>query len=136
VEHYLADLSRYGEWMPMVHSAVRDTGSPVPAWDVELRARVGPFARSKRLRMILQSDTHEAGTRTLVFERQETGGGPHSRWCMTVSTEEGGGTTLVSVRLEYGGSLWAAGVLDKVLASQIEEGKKGLVDVVGGRGGR
>ena len=42
-----------------------------PAWEVELRARVGPFARSKRLRMAL---TEMVTDRLVVFERAEIDG--------------------------------------------------------------
>ena len=49
---YVRELDRYTEWMPLVHSAVPESGSAPAAWSVELRARVGPFARSKRLRMV------------------------------------------------------------------------------------
>lgn len=135
VEPFLEDLARYVEWMPMVHSAVRELAATPPAWNVELRARVGPFARSKRLRMVLESDTTIGRTRTLVFERREAAHSAHSRWCMSVSTEPQDHATLVSVQLEYGGALWTAGVLDRVLSSQIEEGKKGLVRVAGGHHG-
>ena len=48
VHPYVADLARYVEWMPMVHDADA-VGDGV--WDVELRAKGGVFARSKRLRM-------------------------------------------------------------------------------------
>ena len=44
------DLDDYPAWMPLVHRAVPAPGAA--AWDVELRATVGPFARSKRLRMV------------------------------------------------------------------------------------
>jgi hypothetical protein len=51
---------------------------------------------------------------------------------MTVRVEDGDGSTTVSIDLEYGGSLWTAGVLDRVLAAQIEAGKAGLGRAVTG----
>ena len=63
---------------------------------------------------------------------REPGGAHHSRWSMTARISPEGGGTLVSIDLEYGGTLWTAGVLDKVLASNIDEGKKGLARVVSG----
>jgi hypothetical protein len=47
----VATLDRYPPWMRLVHRVeplAADDGRP--AWWVELRARVGPFARSKQLR--------------------------------------------------------------------------------------
>lgn len=127
---FLLDLGRYPEWMPLVHAARAEAGSFPAAWNVELRARVGPFARSKRLRMVLSSDVTTDGARILVFERRETTGAGHSAWNMTVRVEDGNGATTVAIDLEYGGSLWTAGVLDRVLAAQIEAGKAGLARVV------
>lgn len=127
---FLVDLSRYPQWMPLVHSAGAEEGAVPAAWNVELRARVGPFARSKRLRMVLAADTSTAGTRVLQFERREANGALHSAWNMTVTVDEGPGATTVTIDLEYGGSLWTAGVLDRVLAAQIEAGKAGLTRAV------
>ena len=42
-------------------------------WDVELRARLGPLARSKRLRMV--RTVRDADTFTATFERELRGGG-------------------------------------------------------------
>src|SRR5690606_30121098 len=50
---WVADLDRYPQWLDIVPRAVPvdahadDAG---PAWSVDLRGRLGPFARSKRLR--------------------------------------------------------------------------------------
>ena len=50
---HIATLDRYPPWMRLVH---RVTPMPPddlgPAWWVELRARIGPFTRSKQLRMV------------------------------------------------------------------------------------
>ena len=43
-------------------------GEP-PVWDAELRARLGPLARSKRLRMV--RTVHDSQRRVVRFERQE-----------------------------------------------------------------
>ncbi|MGA0864159.1 MAG: SRPBCC family protein [Ilumatobacteraceae bacterium] len=126
---YVADLGRFREWMPLVHEVEVDTSTPgETAWLVELRAKVGVFARSKRLRMV----RIENGPETFVFERRETDGRRHSPWVLTVGVEAVDAGTRVSVSLVYGGSLWTGGILDKVLASQIETGKSGLARVVEG----
>ncbi|MFM9083467.1 MAG: hypothetical protein ACKOQ7_06230 [Actinomycetota bacterium] len=46
---------------------------------------------------------------------------------MTGATPEQNRVTMV---LEYGGSLWTGGILDRVLASQIDAGKEGLARLV------
>ena len=131
---FLVDLSRYPEWMPMVHSADPDHSSPnsESAWNVELRARVGPFARSKRLRMVRTESDASSGAGTFVFERREADGSQHSPWTMRVVVAPAGGGTDVTIDLHYGGSLWTAGVLDRVLAAQIDAGKTGLARAVAG----
>ena len=44
----VADLGLYPEWLDIVPRAVAEEGNE-PAWIVDLRGRLGPFARSKRL---------------------------------------------------------------------------------------
>jgi len=125
VRPFVSDLAKYPEWMPLVHSAVAIADD---AWDVELRAKVGVFARSKRLRMrrTLNTDT------LYVFERDEDDGRRHSPWMMRVSLTPSESGSTVAIDLSYGGNLWTAGVLDRVLASQVDAGKAALAAVVQG----
>lgn len=125
VRPFVADLSRYPEWMPLVFSAT-ECGADV--WDVELRAKIGVFARSKRLRMrrTVQSES------LYVFERDEDDGRKHSPWLMRVSIAPSESGSTVAIDLSYGGNLWTAGVLDRVLASQVDAGKAGLAAAVHG----
>jgi carbon monoxide dehydrogenase subunit G len=125
VHPYVADLARYVEWMPMVHDA-EPAGDGV--WDVELRATVGVFARSKRLRMKRTVNTPQQ----IVFERDEIDGRRHSPWKMSVVLQAAEAGCVVTVDLSYGGNLWTAGILDRVLAAQVDAGKTGLVRVVQG----
>jgi len=122
---FVADLVRYVEWMPMVHD-VKAVGDGT--WNVELRAKVGVFARSKRLRMkrTVNSAQH------IVFERDEIDGRQHSPWTMAVTLQAAHTGCVVNVDLSYGGNLWTAGILDRVLAAQVEAGKAGLARVVHG----
>lgn len=127
------DLSAYTQWMPMIHGIERADDAGETAWSVELRAKVGPFARSKRLRMVRTvHDTSPDGSVTVVFVRREVPARQHSAWTMTVRVSPRGPGCTVAMDLEYGGSLWTAGVLDRVLASNIEAGKKGLAAAVNG----
>jgi carbon monoxide dehydrogenase subunit G len=125
VHPYVADLSRYVEWMPMVHDAEAvDDG----VWNVELRAKVGVFARSKRLRMKRTMNTSQQ----IVFERDEIDGRRHSPWKMSVELKAAEAGCVVTVDLAYGGNLWTAGILDRVLAAQVDAGKTGLARIVQG----
>ena len=127
---HLADLSGYPQWMPMIHSIERDDDGAEVGWSVELRAKVGPFTRSKRLRMVRTQNNQSHDGASIVFERKERGGTSHSVWCMSVNVTSRGPSTDVSIDLEYGGTLWTAGVLDRVLAGNIDAGKDGFVRLV------
>jgi len=130
---HLVDLSGYPQWMPMIHSIARDDDGDETAWSVELRSKVGPFARSKRLRMVRTVSEQSAGAARFVFDRRERGGSSHSVWRMSVDVVSAGESTDVTIHLEYGGALWTAGVLDKVLAGNIDAGREGFVRVVTGQ---
>lgn len=120
---FVSDLGRYGEWMPLVHEALPDGDD---LWRVELRAKVGVFARSKRLRM----RRTVAEPRRWVFERDEDDGRRHATWRLEVELDGDADRCAVTMTLDYGGSLWTGGILDRVLAAQIDEGKRGLAALV------
>ena len=125
VRPFVEDLVAYPSWMPMVHNVITvDDG----VWSVELRAKVGVFARSKKLRMRRTMNEENI----IVFERDEDDGRQHSPWVMRVSLSPSAKGTNVTIDLSYGGSLWTAGILDRVLASQVDAGKSGLVRAVQG----
>jgi len=130
---HLVDLSGYPQWMPMIHSIARDDDGDETAWSVELRSKVGPFARSKRLRMVRTVSDQSPAAARFVFDRRERGGASHSMWRMSVDVVSAGESTDVTIHLEYGGALWTAGVLDKVLAGNIDAGREGFVRVVTGQ---
>lgn len=120
---YVADLAQYPAWMPLVH-AVQAVGPDV--WSVELRAKVGVFARSKRLTMKRTTNTDSL----VIFERHESDNREHAPWVMKVALSDSDGGCVVNIDLSYGGNLWTAGVLDKVLAHQVDLGKKSLAELV------
>lgn len=129
---FVADLGRYPEWLPLVHTAdeVPVAESGCPAWSVELRARVGPFARSKQLRMELVESATDA---LAVFERAEVDGRDHARWALRVELVADAGadeTTTVTMHLAYDGKLWTGGALERVLDDQIRRGREGLAALV------
>ncbi|MEO6652211.1 MAG: SRPBCC family protein [Ilumatobacteraceae bacterium] len=128
-------LDRYPLWMRLVHDVEavngRDpAGSSIgdPAWSVELRARVGPFARSKRLRMVRTVHVPDVA---VAFERAEIDGRDHARWALRVDlTSVGHESTSVQVHLSYDGRLWTGGVLERVLDDEVRRGREGLARLV------
>lgn len=132
---WVDDLTRYPEWMQLVHSATPvpaeaeiDDGH-APAWTVELRARVGPLARSKRLRMVRVVHDDPAH---VVFERREADGRRHSPWVLDVRLADAtSGGTRLDMHLHYGGGLWTGGVMERVLREEIDRGRDRLLSLVG-----
>lgn len=124
---HVADLAAYPAWLPLVHEAEPIAGD-VPAWRVELRARVGPFARSKQLRMVrtaLEPD------RSATFERAELDGREHARWALHAELRaDGPACTVVTMHLAYDGGLWTGGILERVLDEEIRRGSDGLIELV------
>lgn len=131
---FVDDLALYPQWIDLVHHAEPLPGgetdeAPVrPAWQVELRARLGPFARSKRLRM--ERTEHDLSRHVAVFERAELDGRRHSPWVLRADvTSVGEGSTL-HMHLHYGGGLWTGGVMERALADQITQGRQRLTELV------
>lgn len=124
---FVADLAEYPRWLPLVHAAAPDGDA---AWRVELRARVGPFARSKQLRM--QRTVAETDNR-VVYERAEVDGRDHARWTLRCELAATGADTLVTMHLAYDGRLWTAGILERVLDEEVRRGRAGLIELVSPR---
>lgn len=112
----LDDLATYPAWLDIVSKvtpADPEPGEPGPAWWVTLRAQVGPFARSKRLRMVR---AHSDAPRTLRYDRAEVDGRSHSAWSLEAAIE-GSEPSAVRVDLRYEGALWSA-PLEAILKGQ------------------
>lgn len=133
---HVGDLDAYPAWMPLIHAVerLRDGrgADDEPLWTVELRAKVGPFARSKRLRMRRSEYRPDA---LAVFDRSEADGRQHSTWNLraeVVPIDDDGSSRLtrLTMTLTYGGSLWAGPVLERVLDDQVRRGSDALLDLV------
>ena len=106
----LADLGTYPRWLGLVTSAEPDGDD---TWIVTLRARLGPLARSKRLRMVR---TH-LDDQSVRFERTETDGRDHAEWILSADlTPLDADRSEAKVHLHYGGALWSS-PLEIVLAT-------------------
>jgi uncharacterized protein YndB with AHSA1/START domain len=117
----VSDLSTYPRWLDIVPRAVAgDDGS----WTIDLRGRLGPFARTKRLRMVRTSTDEPA---LVVFERRELDGRDHSPWVLRAEVEPvGDGASRLTMRLHYGGSLFGP-VLERLLGDTIERSRPELL---------
>ena len=120
------DLERYQEWLDIV---VRATpANPLadgegPAWAVELRGRLGPLARSKRLRMV--RTVHEV-PRRVVFERREAGERSRSPWTLTALVSPTGEGSCLTMSLHYGGALWGP-MIERLLADEVDRARPRLL---------
>jgi hypothetical protein len=114
VRAVVGDLGTYPQWLGIVRRA--ESAGP-DAWTVEIGARVGPFTRAKRLRMVR--------TGPLRFERAEEDGRPHAAWVLAGGVEpaasEGdseGERSRVQMTLHYAGGVALPG-LDLVLKAEV-----------------
>ena len=125
---YVDDLGaiRRG-WASSTRSPSRARPGEDAAWDVELRAQVGPLARSKRLRMVRTSRVAPA---SVVFERSEVDGRKHAPWLLRADLAPEPDGTELTMTLRYGGALWAGAVLERVLDDQVRRGSERLLELV------
>ena len=113
----VADLATYPRWLEIVPRADPDADG---GWTVDLRGRLGPFARSKRLRM---ERTVAEAPRLAVFERAERDGRHHSPWVLRAEVEaDRRPASRLTMHLHYGGSLWGP-VLERLLGDTIERSR-------------
>jgi Polyketide cyclase / dehydrase and lipid transport len=120
---WVEDLSRYPEWLEIV---TRAAVVGADAWLVDLRARLGPLTRSKRLRMV--RIIHEPPTE-VVFERQEDDGRSHASWRLSASVHPTHAGSRLVMGLHYGGALWGP-VIERLLTDEIERSRPRLLELV------
>lgn len=126
---FVDDLTRYPDWVDLVHRAAPvEAGDVAGEWQIELRARLGPFARSKQLRM--RRAVHDAAGHVVVFERHEVDGKQHAPWVLRAEVTPTADGSALRMHLHYGGALWTGGVLERTLADQITSGRERLLALV------
>ena len=109
---WVEDLAGYPRWLEIVTRAepLAGDGDGRPAWAVDLRGRLGPLARSKRLRKV--RTVHDG--RVVRFERAELDGRAHSPWVLDATVEDHADGSRLVMGLHYGGGLFGP-VLERVL---------------------
>lgn len=122
---WVGSLDTYDQWLeivPRTEPAPAVEGDPGPAWFVTLRGKIGPLARSKRLRMV--RTVYDVPTRA-VFERRETDGREHSAWVLDAQVDGDAAASTLTMGLHYGGSLWVP-LLDRLLSGEIDASRRRL----------
>jgi hypothetical protein len=126
LRRWVDDLERYPEWLGIVPRAERIPGDEA-AWAVELRATLGPLARSKRLRMVRTVDE----LHHLRFERAELDDKEHSDWVLDVHLQALDSGTRLTMTLHYGGA-FGGSILERLLGDEIEASKPRLLALATG----
>jgi hypothetical protein len=131
---WVEDLGRYPRWLDIVPRAEEAAPAPAdagPAWQVDLRGRLGPFARAKRLRMVRTvhraPDSSTAGQAR--FERAEHDEREHSPWVLDARVDATAEGSRLVMSLHYGGRLWMP-VLERLLTDEIERSRPRLLALV------
>jgi len=127
---HVDDLMAYPSWLEIVERAEAVEVAPADdgdaAWTVELRGRLGPLARSKRLRMVR---TALVAPEHVRFERREHDGRDHSAWVLDGRVEATASGSRLEMHLHYGGGFGGA-TLERLLADAIERSRPVLIDQV------
>lgn len=131
---FVDDLVAYPRWLELVHRAEpaeAHPDDPGPAWLVQIRGRLGPLTRSKRLRMVR---THLEPASSVRFERMEHDGRDHGRWVLEAEATPVGPASRLTVGLHYDGGGWVP-MLERLLAEEIKRSGARLVDLVAASSG-
>jgi hypothetical protein len=132
LREWIRELDRYPGWLSIVPWAEPEPPSDASgerAWSVELRAKVGPLARSKRLRMVRTVDDVDH----VRFERAELDGKQHSPWVLDARIAPTAQGSQVTMRLHYGGRL-GGGPVERLLLEEIDRSRPRLRALVEGNG--
>ena len=124
--NYVADLANYSSWLEFVYKVdlVGESTETDATWLVELRAKLGVLARSKRLRMTRTICEHP---KLVVFERREQDSRRHSDWVLRATVSPTSTGARLETNLHYSGSLFTGGMLERALNDQIAAGSEKII---------
>lgn len=128
---WVGELDRYPRWLDIVARAEpidAVAGDAGPAWSVDLRGRLGPLARSKRLRMVR---TDHRSPERVRFERRDHDGRSHAPWVLEAAVAPTAAGSRLTMHLHYGGALWGP-VLERLLGDEIRRSRQRLLACVAG----
>ena len=115
------------EFVDSVEPETSESDSELAAWQVTLRARIGPLSRMKRLRMVR---TKNITNSHIIFSREETDGKDHADWTLKIGLSSlDAKESTIALEIAYGGKLWS-GSVDKALYSEIESAQKKLDEIL------
>jgi hypothetical protein len=120
---WVGELDMYPRWLEIVRRAEADGDG---GWLVDLRGRLGPLARSKRLRMVRTAYDAPAHVR---FERDERDGRRHSPWVLEARVDTVDGGSRLTMNLHYGGGLFGP-LLERALGEEIARSRQRLLELV------
>jgi hypothetical protein len=132
LREWIRELDRYPSWLSIVPRAEPEPPADLSgarAWSVELRAKVGPLARSKRLRMVRTVDDLDH----VRFERAELDGKQHSPWVLDARISSTAHGSRVTMSLHYGGR-FGGGPVERLLHDEIDRSRPRLRELVEGNG--
>lgn len=115
----VSDLPGYPSWHGMVKKVVADGDG----WLVDLGARVGPFTRTKRVRLVRAPDEPEAGPGRVRFVRKEVDREDYGGWELQADVDPaaGEGPCTLRFRLLYDGSSPLLGMLEPILRAETQK---------------
>lgn len=110
----VTDIDGYPAWHGMVKKVVPDGDG----WLVDVGARIGPFNKSKRVRLVRAEDEEPGQVR---FVRDEKDGKEHGGWELegVVDPATGDGPCTLTFRLLYDGSSPLMGLLEPLLKAEV-----------------
>ena len=114
----MADLSGYAEWHGMVKRVELDGDG----WLVDLGGRLGPFTRTKRVRMV-RAPHEEESAGQVRFVRHERDRHDHGAWELqcVVDPAAGKGPCTLRFRMLYDGSSPLIGMLEPLLRAEVDK---------------
>ena len=112
----VADLPDYPSWHGMVHKVEPDGDG----WMVDVGGKIGPFTKSKRVRLVRAAEDTEAPGE-VRFVRAELDGKDHGQWELAASVDPptGEGPCMLRFRLLYDGSSPLASMLEPLLKAEV-----------------